>query len=88
MEENTAVVNKHHRVPYDVYIGRGSVWGNPFVIGRDGDRAEVIRKYEQHLLSTPALMARLGELKGKTLACFCAPKQCHGHVLARYADQQ
>ena len=30
--------------PYDVYIGRGngvlppSIWGNPFVIGRDGTR--------------------------------------------------
>lgn len=65
----------------------GLMWGNPFVMGRDGDRAEVIRKYEQHLLSSPALMARLGELKGKTLACFCAPRQCHGHVLAHYEDQ-
>jgi hypothetical protein len=27
-----------------VYIGRGSKWGNPFVIGRDGTRAEVIAK--------------------------------------------
>lgn len=32
-----------------VYIGRGSKWGNPFVIGRDGDRAEVITKYERWL---------------------------------------
>lgn len=30
-----------------VYIGRGSKWGNPFRIGRDGDRAAVIAKYER-----------------------------------------
>lgn len=88
MQEQTIVVNKHHQVPYDVYIGRGSIWGNPFVIGKDGDRDAVIGKYEQHLLSRPDLMARLPELRGKTLACFCAPKPCHGHVLARLADGQ
>lgn len=32
---------------YDVNIGRGSKWGNKFVIGRDGDRGEVIRKYRE-----------------------------------------
>ena len=31
-----------------IYIGRGSAWGNPFVIGRDGDRAEVIEKYKNN----------------------------------------
>jgi hypothetical protein len=29
----------------DVYVGRPSKWGNPFVIGRDGSREEVIAKY-------------------------------------------
>ena len=32
-----------------IYIGRGSKWGNPFVIGKDGTRAEVIEKYGQWL---------------------------------------
>lgn len=27
--KSTTVVNKHHGVPDDVYIGRGSQWGNP-----------------------------------------------------------
>lgn len=84
----TTVVNKHHKVPYDVYIGRGSIWGNPYVIGKDGDRDEVIDKYEAHLLGSPHLLDRLAELQGKRLACFCAPKRCHGDVLARYADKQ
>ena len=44
----TKVVNKYKHV-YDVYIGRGSKWGNPFVIGKDGTREEVINKYEEYL---------------------------------------
>lgn len=89
----TRVVHCKHN-PYDVYIGRGrdpktgvrGPWGNPFVIGCDGDRAEVIERYERYLLESPGLLARLYELKGKTLGCWCAPQPCHGDVLARHAD--
>jgi hypothetical protein len=72
---------------YDVYIGRPSVWGNPFAIGRDGDRGEVIRKYEAWLRARPAMMERARqELRGKVLACWCAPQACHGDVLLRVAN--
>jgi len=71
---------------YDVYIGRPSKWGNPFAIGKDGDRTVVLKKYEQWLISKPELLAALPELKGKVLGCWCAPASCHGHILARYAD--
>ena len=70
---------------YDVYIGRPSKWGNPFAIGRDGTRAQVIARYEQWVRSQPELIAALPELEGKTLGCWCAPKGCHGDVLARLA---
>jgi hypothetical protein len=71
------------RAAYDVYIGRPSVWGNPYVIGRDGDRATVIRKYRDMIQGRPALLARAKrELAGKTLGCYCAPQACHGDVLA------
>ena len=73
------------REPYDVYIGRGSKWGNPFVIGRDGTREEVIQRYEHWLATVTGLMKQLPELHGKTLGCWCAPKPCHGDVLARLA---
>lgn len=74
---------------YDVYIGRPSVFGNPFVIGKDGDRDDVIRKFEQYLLKDEALMARAKkELRGKVLGCFCAPQKCHGDILAKYANEQ
>ena len=75
------------RAPYDVYIGRPGPWGNPFVIGRDGTREEVIGKYEKWLTGNPELMARIasGELTGKVLGCWCAPEACHGDVLAQLA---
>jgi len=65
----------------DVYIGRPSRWGNPFVIGRDGDRAEVVRKYREWIVNQPELMAALDELRGKVLGCWCKPNLCHGDVL-------
>jgi hypothetical protein len=78
------VLNKaKHGVPAGaVYIGRPGPWGNPFVIGKDGDRAEVIRKYREWLMQRPALIERARrELAGKDLVCWCAPQACHGHVL-------
>jgi len=79
------------RARYDVYIGRGGPWGNPFVIGRDGDRAQVIDKHRAwltHRLATePALVAQLLALHGKVLACWCAPLPCHGDTLVELAAQ-
>ncbi len=72
--------------PYDVYIGRPSKWGNPFEIGKDGDRFEVIKKYRKWLLNNPELMNSLPELKGKTLGCWCSPQACHGDVLEEFAN--
>jgi hypothetical protein len=71
---------------YDVYIGRPSKWGNPFVIGADGDRFTVIQKYREWLAGKPDLQADVEELQGKRLGCFCAPLPCHGDVLAELAE--
>ena len=78
------VVNKYES-PFDVYIGRGSIWGNPFVIGKHGNRAEVIAMYRKYLwrrmshgqVSLDDLLA----LDGKRLGCFCKPLPCHGDVI-------
>ncbi len=75
------------RSRYDVYVGRPSKWGNPFEIGRDGTRAQVIARYERWLRSQPQLLAELDELAGKTLGCWCAPRACHGDLLARLARE-
>lgn len=78
----TMVVNIR-TAQYDVYIGRGSLWGNPFVIGKDGTRKEVIEKYYQYILDRPVMIAQLYKLKGKRLGCYCKPKACHGDVLVK-----
>lgn len=37
--------------PHDaVYVGRGSLWGNPFKIGLDGNRNTVISRFEKEIL--------------------------------------
>ena len=80
---------------YDVYIGRAvrrrrlkaSIWGNPFVIGKDGTRDEVMVKYREWLLGNPELLKKLPELKGKVLGCWCAPEACHGDVLSALANK-
>lgn len=65
----------HCTAPDDaVFIGRGSSWGNPFIIGRDGTRSEVIKKFEEKIL--PNL--DLTKLIGYDLVCYCKPQDCHG----------
>ena len=89
----TSVV--HIRQSYDVYIGRSmpqrglisTGWGNPFHIGPDS-REEVIEKFRRWILGQPQLLARLPELKGKRLGCWCKPLACHGDVLAELADEE
>jgi hypothetical protein len=70
-----------------VYVGRPTPFGNPFRIGVDGTRAEVVARYETWLLAQPELVERVRmELSGRDLACWCAPKPCHADVLLRVAN--
>ena len=75
--------------PDVVRIDRATRWGNPFVIGRDGSRAEVIEKYRawlrREIRAGRVPLEDLAVLKGKRLACHCDPRPCHGHVLAAAA---
>ena len=74
------------RAEHDVYIGRPSKWGNPFVIGQHGDRAEVIRLYRAWAKGKGLDKAAKTELRGKVLGCWCSPAACHGDVLAEWAN--
>ena len=78
----TIVVNKY-KSQYDVYIGRGSKWGNPFPITETASREQVIAKYREWITNGNGkhLLKDLHELKDKRLGCFCKPKACHGDVL-------
>ena len=60
---------------------------NPFVVGRDGSRDEVIAKYRAWIVQQPGLMAALQELRGKDLVCWCAPEHCHADVLIELASR-
>lgn len=91
------VVNKRTHRGASEYIGRPSPLGNPFAIGRDGSRDEVITKYRKWLANhwfaysagkPNAVQTELKRLitiykiEGElTLSCWCAPAACHGDVL-------
>lgn len=83
-----------------VYIGRknartgwvGSVLANPFAIGKDGTREEVIAKYRVWLWSKikddAAVMTELKRIqaldrRALRLVCWCAPDACHGDVILK-----
>lgn len=77
------VHNKYHAYPENaVYVGRGSPWGNPFVIGKDGTRDEVIDRFCEEIL--PSL--DVSSLRGKDLVCFCKPKRCHADYILKKAN--
>lgn len=79
MADELRVHNKHHQTAPagSVYIGRGSPWGNPFVIGIHGNRDEVCDRFEAEILPT----LDLSPLKGKHLVCYCKPRRCHGDAI-------
>lgn len=92
----TLVVNKRSGLPFDVYVGRPSKWGNPFShIPGKGEvyvpsREEAITRYRDWLWgqigSGEITLDDLRSLHGKRLGCWCAPAPCHAEVLVRAAE--
>lgn len=83
------IVNIAHR-SFDVYIGRGTPFGNPFKSGVDGTRSEVIELYREWLLiqlKDPEFKALFLTLRGKVLGCHCKPKACHGDVIIQELER-
>lgn len=88
-KRNPRVLNKHHGDASNeaIYIGRPSKWGNPFVVGKHGERGECVDLYRNWIKDQPELISQIkNELKGKDLVCFCAPKKCHGDVIIEIAN--
>lgn len=99
----TTVVNKRKHA-FDVYIGRGgkfNYYGNPYKIGVDGTREEVITKYRNYFykqIDTNIIFKRkIQSLKGKRLGCFCVDepidhiredKHCHGEIILEYLENK
>ena len=82
---HTRLVAWARRTGCFVRIDRRSSWGNPHRIGRDGGRDAVIARYRNDI-ETSDLTARVGELRGRALGCWCAPAACHGNGLAELAN--
>lgn len=73
-----------------VYVGRPSKWGNPFKIGINGTRDEVLVKYRETIearIKKNPLVFDLSELEGKDLVCWCHPQPCHGDILLELANK-
>ena len=87
------VINLHNYKDKDyIYIGRGSDFGNPYVIGVDGNRAEVILKFKTYFIDkinrNKTFRDKVLSLKGRKLGCFCFPLPCHGNVIEDYISSQ
>lgn len=79
----------HIREPHDVYIGRPSIWGNPYIIGPDGTRRQVIQKYRawvSSMLQHSEFQTKVETLRGRVLGCYCHPRPCHGDVIVEYLE--
>ncbi len=86
-------MKEHHDA---IYIGRGSPLGNPFIIGKDGNRTEVCRKYKEYFyeqvgiddspvrLELDRLIHLVKSGENIKLGCFCAPLECHGDTIKDY----
>lgn len=79
---------------YDVLIDRTTKWGNPFPINEFNSREAVIAQYKvflwDNIKSGEVSLNDLADLHGKVLGCWCAPRACHGDVLAaaaKWADE-
>ena len=74
---------------YDVYIGRPGPWGNPFRLEGEAARGSTLATYRvwlwEQIRNGNITVADLAGLDGKTLGCWCAPRPCHGDVLASAA---
>jgi hypothetical protein len=81
----TSVVNVRNEA-CDRYIGRPSKWGNPFVVGKNGTREEVIEKYRLFITGNDIFIKSLEELRGMKLGCYCKPLACHGDVLVELIE--
>lgn len=82
-----------------VHVGRPSIFGNPFKVGEDGDAATCVARFERALKAakikslgtrpdTARILREIHRLKGKNLACWCAPgNPCHAEVLLEWANR-
>lgn len=85
--------------PGAISVDRNTRFGNPFIIGPDGDRETVCDKFDEWLdtgnnfgnpKATEArriwILDNIRYLKNLNLLCWCAPDRCHAETYARRAN--
>jgi len=88
------VVNRRTNTLPAVYIGRGSIFGNPFPVTLGREKCiEMYQERFDRMMSQDCLYkkavldlvrrARLGDIR---LECYCAPLACHGDIIKKYID--
>lgn len=86
------LVNRH-KEPFDIYIGRGTMWGNKFEVdnSKGWTRSIVIEMYREYfyecLENGTITVEDILSLSGKVIACSCKPKNCHGDVILEVFDE-
>lgn len=71
-------------------IDRRSMFGNPYIIYKKGDRSTVILMYKNYfykrIKKDKEFKKAVENLRGKTLGCWCTPLPCHGDVIIEYLE--
>ena len=90
----TTVVNQANNIrsnhTFDVYIGRGSPFGNPYAIGPNRTREQAIEQYRELFdarILDPKFRVKIMSLQGKRLVCYCKPAACHGDIIKAWLDE-
>jgi hypothetical protein len=96
--EETRVVSIFSYIPFQIYVGQAqkryglpaSKWANPDRSAARKQPRQARAEYRAHILTQPALVASLPELRGKILSCDCRSHTietfCHGEVLVELAE--
>jgi len=84
---HTKRTNKPH-----IYIGRPSLFGNPFAMRSEADRDKVIEQYREYFINRvntdSFFRTQVLALTGNDLGCWCAPKACHGDIIVAWLNEQ
>lgn len=77
---------------WDIRVDRTSLFGNPYLIGRDGDRKEVVQKFKTYflnrMLTDSNFRNRVLALRGRVLGCWCNEGDlCHARIIADFLNE-
>lgn len=90
MSERRLVVHCRN-TQFDVYIGRPTIFGNPFGLATEDERDFVCEQYAQCLRDRCAddyhFLTEVQKLRGQVLGCWCAPRRCHGDEIVKFLDE-